>query len=109
MQSRDRPAQWQAVVNKHALMAKAHYEVRLGHTIAAAATFAGFGPRPVRMLRPAPLPCPAGRYSLATNLAHPDQCTPTDPGSFAATGSSEQRQCESSGDWLVRPEHPAQN
>ena len=42
-----------------------------------------------------PLPCLRGSFSNATNLTRRDQCTPTDPGFFAATGSVEQVLCAS--------------
>eukprot|EP00966_Prymnesium_polylepis_P010464 241457-Prymnesium_polylepis.1 len=41
----------------------------------------------------APLPCPGGFYSNATNLASAAQCTVADPGHFSPTASAEQRRC----------------
>ena len=41
----------------------------------------------------AALPCPEGTYSSATNLTSADECTTTDPGFFAPTGSIEQTAC----------------
>jgi len=41
----------------------------------------------------APLPCRQGRYSNATNLTSPEECTPTSPGFYAPTGSVEQIEC----------------
>ena len=41
----------------------------------------------------ASLPCAEGSYSAATDLATPAQCTRTDPGFFAPTGSAEQTPC----------------
>ena len=39
------------------------------------------------------LSCREGRHSNATNLYSPDQCTPTEPGFYATTGSTEPTPC----------------
>ncbi|KAL3926142.1 MAG: hypothetical protein SGPRY_003439, partial [Prymnesium sp.] len=44
---------------------------------------------------PAPLPCPGGTYSGATNLTSAAECTRAEPGYFAPTGSVEQTACTS--------------
>ena len=41
----------------------------------------------------APLPCLRGSYSRATNLSKAANCTPTDPGHYATTLSTEQTPC----------------
>eukprot|EP00964_Phaeocystis_antarctica_P003493 scaffold1878_cov64-Phaeocystis_antarctica.AAC.2 len=42
---------------------------------------------------PAPLPCEEGSYSGATDLSSAGQCTTTDAGYYASTGSTEQNKC----------------
>ena len=41
----------------------------------------------------AALPCHEGTYSGATNLTSADECTPSDPGFYATTGSIKQTPC----------------
>ena len=41
----------------------------------------------------APLPCKQGTYSTQTVLVSRDECTETDPGFFAPTGSMKQLPC----------------
>ena len=49
----------------------------------------------------APLPCPEGSYSNSTHLTSADQCTATDAGHFAPTGSTKQTEC---GPGTVQPD-----
>ena len=41
----------------------------------------------------AALPCKEGSYSISTNLTGPTECTLSDKGSFAPTGSTDQTKC----------------